>query len=123
MLKDVTLDPEPLKTEVLKSSPPQDTELSSQDFADLRVALEKLGKSKSNVDTVDDLKKELEDYKEDVEDLQAVQQIVDRSGLKESKGARLLFSKVNKMLNKVDRLSKVKKTQMQDDKALSEDTI
>ena len=61
MKTEVTLDPEPLKTEVIKSSPPQDTELSSQDFADLRVALEKLGKSKSELDTVDDLKKELED--------------------------------------------------------------
>ena len=123
MQKEVTPDPEPLQIEFIKSTAPQDTELSSQDFADLKVALEKLGKSKSNVDTVDDLKKELEDYKEDVEDLQAVQQIVDRSGLKESKGARLLFSKVNKMLNKVDRLAKVKKAQLQDDNALSLDAI
>ena len=118
--KEVTPDPEPQRIEVAKSVPSQAAEFSYQDFANLKVALETLGKSKSNLDTVDDLKKELEDYKEDVEDLQAVQQIVDRSGLKESIGARLLFSKVNKMLRKVDKLAKAKKIKTEE---LPEDTI
>ena len=50
-----------------------------------------------------------------MEDLQEVRQIVDRSGLKESKGAQLLFSKVNKMLRKVDHL--VETTKEKDDEA------
>lgn len=118
--KEATPDPEPQRIEVAKSVPTQNAEFSYQDFANLKVALETLGKSKSNLDTVDDLKKELEDYKEDVEDLQAVQQIVDRSGLKESIGARLLFSKVNKMLRKVDKLAKAKKIKTEE---LPDDTI
>ena len=123
MQKDAAPAVEQYKTEAVKSVSTQDAELSYQDFANLKIALETLGKSKSNFDTVDDIKKELEDYKEDVEDLQAVQQIVDRSGLKESKGAQRLFSKVNKMLNKVDKLAKAKQIQAVESKAAAEDTI
>ena len=121
--KEATPNVEGRKTEAIKPAPiaTPDMELSYQDFADLKVALETLGKT-SNIDTIDDLKEELEDYKEDVEDLQAVQQIVDRSGLKESIGARLLFSKVNKMLNKVDRLAKTKKIKTEEGKAVAEDS-
>ena len=91
------------KKEVSIPLPVKDRELSGEDFADLKTAIEKLGKVKSESDTIVDIKKELEDYKEDVEDLSKVREIVDRSGLKESKGAQRLFSKINKMLHKVDK--------------------
>ena len=102
--------------------PVKERELSSEDFAGLKVAIEKLGKVKTELDTVDDIKKELADYQEDVEDLQAVRHIVDRSGLKESKGAQRLFSKVNNMLRKVDKLAK-KKEKIDGTKTISDDEL
>ena len=113
--EDIALKELKIAAENIKPAPVpiKERELSSEDFADLKTAIEKLGKVKSGVETVDEIKKELEDYKEDLEDLQTVRQIVDRSGLKESKGAQRLFSKVNKMLRKVDSLAvktKEKKT-------------
>lgn len=105
-----------------KIVPVKERELSSEDFAGLKVAIEKLGKVKTELDTVDDIKKELADYQEDVEDLQAVRHIVDRSGLKESKGAQRLFSKVNKMMSKVDKLAK-KKEKIDETKTIPEDEL
>jgi len=50
------------------------------------------------------LKKELKDYEEDLEELAFVKALSGRQDLTESKGARRLFSKVNRMLGKTEHL-------------------
>ena len=87
-----------------KSVPIGERELSVEDFTDLKSAIQKLGKNKTETDTIDELKKELEDYKEDVEDLTSVRDIVHRESLRETKGAQLLYSRVNNMLGRVGKL-------------------
>lgn len=94
--------PKPADQQGAAAVPIEKRQLSAADFAELKAAIEKLGKVRSELDTIDDLKQELEDYKEDVEDLARVKEIVQRSGLRQSMGANLLFSRVNKMLQKAD---------------------
>ena len=58
-VKELTPDIEDVKPIIV---PLRERELSADDFSELKVAIEKLGKVKSEVDTVDDIKKELEEY-------------------------------------------------------------
>ena len=68
-------------------------ELSAEDFTGLKTAIEKLGKAKTDTEAVTELKKELEDYQEDVQDLTSVSKAVDRLGLKETRGAKMLHTR------------------------------
>ena len=70
-----------------------DRELSVEDFSGLKTAFEKLGKVKTETEAMAELKRELEDYQEDVEDLTSVSEMVDRKGLRETKGAKMLHSR------------------------------
>ena len=70
-----------------------DRELSVEDFSGLKTAFEKLGKVKTETEAMAELKRELEDYQEDVDDLSSVSEMVDRKGLRETKGAKMLHSR------------------------------
>ena len=56
----------------------------------------------------------MEDYDEDVKELDEIKNLVDRLDLNESKAAKRLFSRVNKMLNRTDHmLESLKKKEKQ----------
>lgn len=89
----------------VKTSPETDKdEISSEDLSDLKTAIESLGKVSDEAEMVGNLKKELQDYEEDIEELKFIKAEANRFDLQESKGARRLFSRVNKILSNVDRL-------------------
>ncbi len=67
-------------------------------LADLKTAIESLGMSKPEAKTLEEIKKELEDYEEDVEELDEIKNLVARMDLQESPAAKRLFSRVNRML-------------------------
>lgn len=88
-------------------------EISSEDLSELKSAIESLGKaggqssSAAAVDEVEeitDLKRELADYEEDLEELAYMKAVSSRPDIHETPGARRLFGKVNAMLGKVDSL-------------------
>jgi LETM1 and EF-hand domain-containing protein 1 len=114
--------------EELVDKAPVLSEISSEDLSDLKTAIESLGKSSDEAVEIDNLKKELQEYEEDVEELKTVKEQLERIDLKESKAAQRLFSKVNKMLNKVgglvDHLEKKEKqiteVEMLEDRAKAE---
>jgi LETM1 and EF-hand domain-containing protein 1 len=83
----------------------EDLEISFSDLSTIRDAIDSLQRSDDTErDGIDELKKELMDYEEDLEELQFVRAEAGRFDLHESKGARRLFSRVNKMLSKVNQL-------------------
>eukprot|EP00094_Tigriopus_californicus_P013002 TCALIF_12572-PA protein Name:"Similar to LETM1 LETM1 and EF-hand domain-containing protein 1, mitochondrial (Gallus gallus)" AED:0.08 eAED:0.08 QI:0/0/0/0.5/1/1/4/0/871 len=91
--------------EKVKQSPESEKdEISSEDLSDLKTAIESLGKVSDEAEMVGNLKKELQDYEEDIEELKFIKAEANRFDLQESKGAKRLFSRVNKILSNVDRL-------------------
>ncbi|XP_058118687.1 mitochondrial proton/calcium exchanger protein isoform X2 [Anopheles coustani] len=90
--------------------PPQTAEeISSVDLEVLGDALETLGKNKKSLlvekEEMRDLKEEIADYQEDVQELQEVVTSAknkEEVQVKESRAAKLLFKKVNSMINKMD---------------------
>ncbi|XP_053679681.1 mitochondrial proton/calcium exchanger protein [Anopheles nili] len=109
---EVIFAPAPARTIVLDQIPPQPhtvEELSSKDLEVLGDALGTLSKTKKSLlvekEEIRDLKEEIADYQEDVQELHEVvtassnQQEVQ---VKESRAAKLLFKKVNSMINKMD---------------------
>ena len=83
----------------------KDKPLDSSDFGDLKQAIENFGKkSKHESREIQTLKRELEDYEEDLKDLDQLKSSVKTFNLAETKGAKRLFNKVNQMLSKVDNL-------------------
>jgi LETM1 and EF-hand domain-containing protein 1 len=91
----------------LPEMPASDDQITADDFDAIEDVVEKLGKDTRMVierEEIKDLKAEISDYIEDVHELQAIAQ---RAGelkikVKESKGARLLFTKLNNMVGKLD---------------------
>lgn len=80
--------------------------VSSKDMALLNQALKTLSKEKEMVvekEAIKDLKEELEDYKEDVQELREVGRAV-QEPVDESKAAKLLFNKVNRMIGQLDKV-------------------
>jgi len=52
-------------------------------------------------ETIKELKEELADYKEDVEELREVRQVV-KEPVRESRAAKMLYNRVNKMISQLD---------------------
>lgn len=83
--------------------------LSKEDIASLEGAIENIAKEKKMLmlekEELDEIKGELEDYKEDlVEFKEIAQQAGDVKGLKESKAAKRLRSRVDKMVKRMDKV-------------------
>merc|ERR1711971_760195 len=89
--------------EVLASKKVGTEPVSTSSLSDLKVAIESLGISTSEEEKVKEIKKELEEYNEDVRELDEVKNLVSRLDLRESM-AKLLFGRVNKMLRRTDKL-------------------
>lgn len=78
--------------------------VSTDSLSDLKTAMQSLGIAQSEEKTLKEIKKELEEYDEDVRELDEVKNLVSRLDLRESMAAKLLFGRVNKILNKTDKL-------------------
>ncbi|XP_040169377.1 mitochondrial proton/calcium exchanger protein isoform X1 [Anopheles arabiensis] len=104
--------PAPATTIVLDKIPPQPhtvEEISSKDLEVLGDALGTLSKDKKSLlvekEEIRDLKEEIADYQEDVQELQEVVTAASNQEevqVKESRAAKLLFKKVNSMINRMD---------------------
>ncbi|XP_055903081.1 mitochondrial proton/calcium exchanger protein [Eupeodes corollae] len=87
-----------------------DNTLSPNDVKLLGEALKTVvGKSKQLLvekETIKDLKEEIEDYKEDLEELREITttQTELKESVKESRGAKILFKKVNSMIGQLDKV-------------------
>merc|ERR1719323_2523075 len=79
--------------------------ISAEDLGDLKSAIESLTDKtgKTEEEEVETLKKELQDYEEDLQELSEIKTKAQRLDLAESKGATRLFNKVSRMLGKLDR--------------------
>ncbi|ALC41905.1 Letm1, partial [Drosophila busckii] len=78
--------------------------ISPTDVQLLSDALKTLSSDKQLVvekETIKELKEELRDYQEDVEELREVRQVV-KEPIRESRAAKLLFNRVNKMISNLD---------------------
>ena len=125
-LKDtaIELEPTPIKEEkaevmeeakAAKAAKIEPEPVSTSSLSDLKEAIESLGMAKSAEETQQEIKKELEDYDEDVKELDDIKELVDRHDLHESKAAKRLFTRVNKILAKTEKLVanlKAKETQI-----------
>ncbi|CAL8147314.1 unnamed protein product [Orchesella dallaii] len=99
-----------VNTVLMRKGPPlpsADDTITADDFDAIEVVIEKLGKKKLIIEKeeLQDLKEEMSDYKEDVEQLA---QVADRAEdlkiqVRESKGARRLFNKLNNMVSKLEK--------------------
>ena len=78
--------------------------VSTASLSDLKVAIESLGIAVSEEETVKKIRKELDEYDEDVRELDEVKNLVSRLDLRESMAAKLLFGRVNKILRRTDNL-------------------
>ncbi|KAH8284901.1 hypothetical protein KR054_002547 [Drosophila jambulina] len=81
-----------------------DKGISSTDVQLLSDALKTLSSDKQLVvekETIKELKEELADYKDDVEELREVRQVV-KEPVRESRAAKLLYNRVNKMISELD---------------------
>ncbi|XP_018018231.1 mitochondrial proton/calcium exchanger protein isoform X2 [Hyalella azteca] len=90
-----------------KAKKEKSEELSSEDLAEVEEALETLGTKQRRLlieeQELLDIKDELRDYQEDIEDFkQVVAQFPERTDLRESKAARRLFAKVNRLIAKTE---------------------
>ena len=110
-IDDVMVDKAPVLEDTAKELEPppvavkEEQAISTEDLGDLKSAIESLEKTgKTESEEVETLKKELQDYEEDLQELTEIKTKAKRLDLAESKGATRLFSKVNRMLGKVDRL-------------------
>ncbi|XP_050071843.1 mitochondrial proton/calcium exchanger protein [Anopheles maculipalpis] len=109
---DIIFAPAPERTIVLDQIPPQPhtvEEISSKDLEVLGDALGTLSKDKKSLlvekEEIRDLKEEIADYQEDVQELQEVVTAArnqEEVQVKESRAAKLLFRKVNSMINRMD---------------------
>lgn len=78
--------------------------ISPTDVQLLSDALKTLSSDKQLVvekETIKELKEELRDYQEDVEELREVRQVV-KEPVRESRAAKLLYNRVNKMISQLD---------------------
>ncbi|XP_037941541.1 mitochondrial proton/calcium exchanger protein-like [Teleopsis dalmanni] len=100
--------PESIKAkEMFAESQPVEAEvITSKDVKLLSDALETLSQTKSmqvEKEKIKDLKEEMEDYKEDVEELHEIRTTV-KEPIKESRAAKLLYKKVNTMIEGLDKV-------------------
>ena len=109
-VEEVMVDTAPVLEDTAKEleAPPvavkEEQAISTEDLGDLKSAIESLEKTgKTESEEVETLKKELQDYEEDLQELTEIKTRAKRLDLAESKGATRLFSKVNRMLGKLDR--------------------
>ena len=81
-------------------------ELSKEDIESLEQALEQVGLEKRSLaiekEELEDLKEEMADYKEDIEEFKEIQKLTGKQELKESKAAKALRKRVDRMINKMD---------------------
>ncbi|CAL8147324.1 unnamed protein product [Orchesella dallaii] len=107
-----------VNTVLMRKGPPlpsADDMITADDFDALEVVIEKLGKQKLIIEKeeLQDLREEMSDYKEDVEQLAEVADRAEdlNTQVRESKGARRLFNKLNNMVSKLEkRVSTVEET-------------
>lgn len=83
--------------------------LSKEDIESLEDALKNISDEKNKLliekEELEDLKEEMQDYKEDIEEFKEISVKTGKSlGLKETKAAKRLRNKVDKMVNKMDHL-------------------
>ncbi len=85
-----------------------ETAISSEDLQDIKNAIESIRTQVGDEEREDvsELKKELQDYEEDLEEFTFVKAEAGRFDLQERKGARRLFRMVNQVLSRVDPLVK-----------------
>lgn len=91
----------------VKSGESSKTDISAKDLEVLEDALESMSKAKRSLivekEELRDLKEEINDYKEDVSELLEIVEKTDtKEDIKESSAARLLFRKVNSMIDSLD---------------------
>lgn len=81
-------------------------QLSKEDIESLEDALENIAKEKHKMlvekEELQELKEEMADYKEDIEEFKALTVKTGAKNLKETKAAKRLRNKVDKMVNKMD---------------------
>lgn len=101
------------KTKIVESSiGSSKTDISAKDLEVLEDALESMSKAKRSLivekEELRDLKEEINDYKEDVSELLEIVEKTDKKeDIKESSAARLLFRKVNSMIDSLDNVLQV----------------
>ncbi|XP_076658964.1 leucine zipper and EF-hand containing transmembrane protein 1 [Halictus rubicundus] len=91
-------------------SPSKIDEITNTDVKVLEQALDTIGKDKKTMsvekEELKELKEEMADYQEDIKELHEIKAAAkgqeDVENIKESKGAKRLFNKVNKMIRKMD---------------------
>ncbi|KAF2361004.1 LETM1-like [Trinorchestia longiramus] len=98
---------EALKLAEAKTRLEKSEELSSEDLAEVEEALETIGAQQRRLlieeQELSTLKGELRDYQEDIQDFKRViAQVPERADLQESKAARRLFAKVNRLIAKTE---------------------
>ncbi|XP_066584131.1 mitochondrial proton/calcium exchanger protein [Prorops nasuta] len=99
----------PPKT-ILAAEPSKKDEITSTDVKAIEQALESIGKEKKQMavekEELKELKEEMAEYQEDIQELYQIKAEAkgqeDIENIKVSKGAKRLFNKVNKMINKMD---------------------
>ncbi|XP_044735836.1 mitochondrial proton/calcium exchanger protein [Chrysoperla carnea] len=111
--QEILKDPAPIlstKADELTDNAPN-ISCTNKDFEVLEDALDQIGKEKKKLiiekEEIEDLKEEMADYKEDVKELKEVTMATStspKSDIKESKGAKRLYNKVNNMINKLDKV-------------------
>lgn len=86
----------------------KEKELSSEDFKVLEDALDNISKEKKHLivekEDIKEIKEEIADYKEDIDELEEIvtKNKDEKVHVKESRAAKLLYKKVNSMINKLD---------------------
>nr|XP_023022842.1 mitochondrial proton/calcium exchanger protein [Leptinotarsa decemlineata] len=94
-----------ISAEKLEKTEKKEEPLQSKDFEIIEHAIDTVSKEKNLVvekEEIQELKAEMADYKEDVEDLAKAVASQPKPEIKETKAAQRLFKSVNKMINKLD---------------------
>lgn len=83
-----------------------DERLSKDDLEDLEEALEQIEHNKKSLaiekEELDDIKEEMADYKEDIEEFRVIREATGKKELHESKAAKVLRKRLDKMVSKMD---------------------
>lgn len=89
-----------------KVKPKEDVQLNRTDVEAIEAALDTISNEKKKLivekEEIEDLKEELKDYKEDVSDLEKTVAELPTKEIQETKGAKRLYKKVNKLVDKMD---------------------
>ncbi|OWA51707.1 LETM1 and EF-hand domain-containing protein 1, mitochondrial [Hypsibius exemplaris] len=93
--------PEDVTRKDLQSVTPLIQEITKQDMEHIEDIIEKISKDKYSLLEQQDLKEEVDEYKEDIDELR---QIPEASDLRESKAAQRLSKRVTKMLASMDKM-------------------